>query len=142
MNGLEGCLTASLLPACLHCAAEVFLPLFFASSGIRTDIGTLGTARYWGITLAIVLVATVAKFTPGCLMTKLVARQNWHFSVAMGLLMNTRGLVEIIALNVGLSMVSASRDVALLLLVESGGLSPRQPGHPHGAGMESVNSSQ
>jgi Kef-type K+ transport system membrane component KefB len=85
----------------------VFLPLFFASSGIKTDIGTLGTARYWGITLAIVLVATIAKFTPGCLMTKWVARQNWRFSVAMGLLMNTRGLVEIIALNVGLSMVSA-----------------------------------
>jgi hypothetical protein len=93
-----------LIPQMELVVVEVLLPLFFASSGIRTDIGTLNSWRLWGITLAIILIACVAKFAPGCLLTKVVAKRTWRFSVAMGLLMNTRGLVEIIALNVGLSL--------------------------------------
>jgi Kef-type K+ transport system membrane component KefB len=93
-------------PASRCVAAEVFLPLFFANSGIRTDIGSLSTARHWGITLAIICIACFAKFAPTCLMSKAVTRRDWRFCVAMGLLMNTRGLVEVIALNIGLSMVS------------------------------------
>lgn len=88
-------------------AAEVLLPLFFANSGIRTDIGTLSSGRYWAFTLAITALACFAKFTPVCLMSKLVTGRDWRFCVAMGLLMNTRGLVEVIALNIGLSMVSS-----------------------------------
>jgi Kef-type K+ transport system membrane component KefB len=84
----------------------VLLPLFFANSGIRTDIGSLSTARHWGITLCIICIACFAKFTPTCLMSKLVTKRDWRFCAAMGLLMNTRGLVEVIALNIGLTMVS------------------------------------
>lgn len=79
--------------------------MFFANSGIRTDIGTLDSARYWGITLAIIGIACFAKFTPTCLVGKLVTKRDWRFCVTLGLLMNTRGLVEVIALNIGLSMV-------------------------------------
>jgi Kef-type K+ transport system membrane component KefB len=95
-------------------AAEVLLPLFFANSGIRTDIGSLSTARHWGITLAIICIACFAKFTPTCLMSKLVTKRDWRFCTAMGLLMNTRGLVEVIALNIGLSMVSGCHVMSCL----------------------------
>lgn len=84
------------------------MPLFFANSGIRTDIGALSTARHWGVTLAIVCIACFAKFVPTCLMSKVVTKRDWRFCTAMGLLMNTRGLVEVIALNIGLTMVSSS----------------------------------
>lgn len=95
------------LHCCLpHSAAEVLLPLYFANSGIKTNIGTLDSGRYWGITLAIIAIACVAKFLPACLCSKLVTGRGWRFCVSMGVLMNTRGLVEVIALNVGLSMVS------------------------------------
>lgn len=95
---------------CFVAAGEVLLPLFFANSGIRTDIGTLDSGRYWAITLAIIGVACFAKFTPTCLVGKLVTKRDWRFCVALGLLMNTRGLVEVIALNIGLSMVSSEGD--------------------------------
>jgi Kef-type K+ transport system membrane component KefB len=88
-------------------AAEFLLPLFFANSGIRTDIGTLDSGRYWAITIAITAIACFAKFTPSCLVGKLVTKREWRFCVTLGLLMNTRGLVEVIALNIGLTMVGA-----------------------------------
>lgn len=65
---------------------------------------TLG--RYWAITLAITGIACFAKFTPACFVGKLVTKRDWRFCVTLGLLMNTRGLVEVIALNIGLTMVS------------------------------------
>ena len=83
----------------------MLLPLYFAASGIRTDIGTLDSARYLGITVAIILVACFAKFVPAFVVTKIVTRRSLRFCTAVGVLMNTRGLVEIIALNVGLTLV-------------------------------------
>lgn len=96
------CLSAC-VPACF--VAEFLLPLFFANSGIRTNIGTLDSGRYWAITLAITAIACFAKFTPACFVGKLVTKKEWRFCVTLGLLMNTRGLVEVIALNIGLTMV-------------------------------------
>lgn len=96
---------------------EVFLPLFFANSGIRTDLGSLSSARHWGITLAIICIACFAKFTPTCLVSKLVTKRDWRFCVAMGLLMNTRGLVEVIALNIGLSMGILSPRMFTMMII-------------------------
>ena len=106
-----------LIPQMELVVVEVLLPLFFASSGIRTNIGTLNSWRLWGITLAIIVIACIAKFTPGCLLTKVVAKRSWRFSVAMGLLMNTRGLVEVIALNVGLSLGLLSTRLFTMLIL-------------------------
>ncbi|UJR17848.1 hypothetical protein I4U23_004747 [Adineta vaga] len=83
---------------------ELLLPLFFASSGMRTSLGTLNDKFYGGITVLILFVATFAKFLPGCLMTKIITRRPWKFSISVGILMNTRGLVELIALNIGLQL--------------------------------------
>lgn len=56
--------------------------------------------------LALIALATVGKFVPACLTSKLLLRErSWRFCSALGLMMNTRGLVEMIALNIGLDMV-------------------------------------
>jgi Kef-type K+ transport system membrane component KefB len=79
---------------------------FACGSGIKTNIGTINTWRYWGVVLCLIVLATAAKFVPACLTSKVLLRhRSWRFCSALGLMMNTRGLVELIALNIGLSMV-------------------------------------
>jgi Kef-type K+ transport system membrane component KefB len=76
------------------------LPLFFAFSGLRTQLGLVHGAAAWGTGLAIVLLATVGKLGS----TLLAARAEgmaWPEAFALGALMNTRGLMELIALNIG-----------------------------------------
>ncbi len=85
-------------------AVELLLPLFFAASGMRTNLGSLTEKSHGAITVLIVVVATLAKFLPGCFVTKIVTRRPWKFSVSVGILMNTRGLVELIALNIGVQL--------------------------------------
>lgn len=99
----DNTLTKSIVPKLELMTNQFFLPLYFASSGIKTNIGALSTGKDWGIAIAIFFLATFAKFTPGCLTTKLVTKKDWKYCVTIGVLMNTRGLVEILALNVGLS---------------------------------------
>lgn len=99
------------------CVMEVFVPLYFASSGINTNVGTLNTARYWGLTVLLILTACFAKFTPACLTCKLVTKSSWRFSTTLGILMNTRGMVEVIALNVGLSLGILSKRVFTMLIL-------------------------
>ncbi|KAF8071287.1 CHX17 [Scenedesmus sp. PABB004] len=113
----EGGFAESLVTRMDLVVTEVMLPLFFANSGIRTDIGTLSGAAAWGITAAITGIACFAKFTPACLVGKAVTRRPWRFCVALGLLMNTRGLVEIIALNIGLSMGILSPRMFTMMII-------------------------
>jgi Kef-type K+ transport system membrane component KefB len=85
----------------LESMSSVFLlPLFFAYTGLRTQIGLLDGVASWAICLAIIVLATTGKLGG----TALAARWtglSWRDSVALGALMNTRGLMELIALNVG-----------------------------------------
>jgi Kef-type K+ transport system membrane component KefB len=99
-----GRLNSVLLPKLELVTVELLLPLFFASSGMRTDLGSLNDKFYGGITVLIFVLATSAKFLPACFVTKIVTRRPWRFSIGVGLLMNTRGLVELIALNIGLQI--------------------------------------
>jgi Kef-type K+ transport system membrane component KefB len=100
----SGRLNAELLPKLELVTVELLLPLFFAASGVRTSLGSLNDKFYGGITVLIFVIATLAKFLPGCFVTKIVTRRPWRFSVSVGILMNTRGLVELIALNIGLQL--------------------------------------
>lgn len=107
----------NLLPRMELVVTEVLLPLYFVNSGVKTNIGTLNTIRLWGITLAITLLACMAKFLPSCLMTRLLTRRSWAFSSTLGVLMNTRGLVELIALNIGLSMGILSTQLFTMMVI-------------------------
>jgi Kef-type K+ transport system membrane component KefB len=78
----------------------LLLPLFFAYTGLRTQIGLLDEANDWLLCLSIILVATAGKMG-GTVAAARWTGLGWHESFALGALMNTRGLMELIALNVG-----------------------------------------
>jgi Kef-type K+ transport system membrane component KefB/nucleotide-binding universal stress UspA family protein len=80
------------------------LPLFFAFNGLRTDIGLIGgSAKLWLFCGLILLVAIVGKWGGSTLAAKVMG-MGWRESLGLGLLMNTRGLTELIILNIGLDL--------------------------------------
>ncbi|CAF1072747.1 unnamed protein product [Adineta steineri] len=85
--------------------------------GMRTSLGSLNDSFYGGITVLIFAVATLAKFLPAFIMTKIMIRESWKFAGAVGILMNTRGLVELIALNIGLQLNILSPRLFTMLII-------------------------
>ena len=81
----------------------VLVPLFFAYSGLRTEIGLLDSARDWAICGLIFLVGAAGKVGGGAIAARL-SGLSWRESGALGVLMNTRGLMGIIVLNIGLDL--------------------------------------
>jgi Kef-type K+ transport system membrane component KefB len=81
----------------------MFLPAFFALTGLRTEIGLIESASDWAICGVIIAAATAGKFGGTTLAARL-AGSDWRNSAALGILMNTRGLVELIVLNIGLDL--------------------------------------
>lgn len=81
----------------------LLMPAFFAFTGMRTDIHLLNTADQWMMCGAIIAVATVGKFGGATAAARLTGL-GWRESAALGTLMNTRGLMELIVLNVGLEL--------------------------------------
>src|SRR3954452_192725 len=80
------------------------LPLFFAFNGLRTDVWLIGgQARLWGFCALILLIAVVGKFGGSALTARLMGLQGRE-SLALGALMNTRGLTELVILNIGLDL--------------------------------------
>ncbi|HTL53949.1 MAG TPA: cation:proton antiporter, partial [Planctomycetota bacterium] len=79
------------------------LPLFFAYSGLRTQIGLIDSAQDVGLFLLIVAFACAGKFFGGLTGARLTGF-NWRESTAIGVLMNTRGMVELVVLNIGLDL--------------------------------------
>jgi Kef-type K+ transport system membrane component KefB/nucleotide-binding universal stress UspA family protein len=76
------------------------LPIFFAYTGLKTQIGLLNRPELWGITALIVCVACAAKLGGSALAAR-ACGLSWRESSAIGILMNTRGLMELVILNVG-----------------------------------------
>ncbi len=79
----------------------VFLPFFFVYSGLNTKLGLLDSPALWGVA-ALVCVAAVAGKFGGCALAARLAGEPWRESAAIGVLMNARGLMELIILNIGL----------------------------------------
>ncbi|MFR9166994.1 MAG: cation:proton antiporter [Dysgonomonas sp.] len=78
----------------------LLLPLFFVYTGLRTQIGLLNDSYLWGVCGGIVLVAVVGKFG-GTMLAARFTGQTWRNSLTIGTLMNTRGLMELVVLNIG-----------------------------------------
>jgi Kef-type K+ transport system membrane component KefB len=88
----------------IHDFVTIFLlPLFFAYSGINTQIGLVNTPTLWGLAGVIFLAAVLGKFGGTYLVSRWAGLEAKE-ATALGLLMNTRGLTELIILNVGLSL--------------------------------------
>ena len=78
----------------------LLLPLFFVYTGLRTEIGLLTDIYLWKVTGLIILIAVTGKFLGSALAARFVG-QTWKDSLTIGALMNTRGLMELIVLNIG-----------------------------------------
>ncbi len=80
-----------------------FLPLFFACSGLRTQIGLIDSTETWLACGLIIAVACAGKFGGSAIAARLTGL-SWRESGALGVLMNTRGLMELIVINIGLDL--------------------------------------
>lgn len=92
------------------------LPLFFAFSGLRTQLLLIQTPSDWAVCLAVVLVAIAGKFGGGFLAARWSGLDSVT-SATLGVLMNSRGLVELIVLNIGLSLGLISPRLFAMMVV-------------------------
>ncbi|HEX5725318.1 MAG TPA: cation:proton antiporter [Longimicrobiaceae bacterium] len=94
----------------------LLLPLFFAFTGLRTRVGLLDEPELWAFCALIVLVAVAGKFGGSTLAARLTG-MPWRESAALGVLMNTRGLMELVILNVGLDIGVISPALFAMLVL-------------------------
>lgn len=94
----------------------LLLPLFFVFTGLRTEIGSLNEPYLWKVTGFIILVAVIGKFFGSALAAKFVG-QSWRNSLVIGALMNTRGLMELIVLNIGLALGVLTTQVFTMMVI-------------------------
>lgn len=94
----------------------VLLPLFFAHSGMRTELGLLDAPGSWTMFGLIVLVACLGKLGAGTLAARLTGL-TWRESGALGILMNTRGLMVLIVLNLGLDVGVIGRTLFTMMVL-------------------------
>lgn len=97
-------------------AVILLLPLFFVFTGLKTEVGLINDPYLWKVTGAIILVAVVGKFFGSALAAKFVG-QNWKDSLTIGALMNTRGLMELIVLNIGLELKVLTPEVFTMMVI-------------------------
>lgn len=79
----------------------LLLPLFFAFTGLRTSIGVVRGTEMWFYCLLIIVIAVAGKLG-GSTIASRAAGVPWRNALALGILMNTRGLMELVILNIGL----------------------------------------
>ncbi|XP_059658792.1 cation/H(+) antiporter 19 [Cornus florida] len=80
--------------------SSLFLPLYFVSSGLKLNIGTINGARSWGLVALVIFNACFGKIV-GVVGVSLLFKTPFRESLTLGFLMNTKGLVELIVLNIG-----------------------------------------
>jgi Kef-type K+ transport system membrane component KefB len=97
-------------------SSVLLLPVFFAFTGLRTQIGLLNRAQDWAICLVIIGVATLGKLGGSALAGRLTG-MKWRESLQLGALMNTRGLMELIALNIGYDLAILSQRIFTMLVL-------------------------
>jgi Kef-type K+ transport system membrane component KefB len=97
-------------------STAVLLPLFFAFTGLRTEIGLVGGVAAWLVTLGLIAVAVAGKLGASTLAARWTGL-SWPDAAAVGSLMNTRGLVELIVLNLGLDLGILSPRIFAMLVV-------------------------
>jgi len=97
-------------------ALVLLLPLFFVFTGLRTEIGLLNDVYLWKVTGLIILVAITGKFIGSAMAAKFV-RQSWKDSLTIGALMNTRGLMELVVLNIGYDLGILTPKVFAMMVI-------------------------
>lgn len=112
----ESSLASSFLLKLKEPVTVLLLPAFFAYTGMRTEIGLLNDGRQWFICFVIIVVATIGKFG-GTLIAARYAGESWRDAGTLGILMNTRGLMELIVLNIGLDLGVISPTLFAMMVI-------------------------
>jgi Kef-type K+ transport system membrane component KefB len=112
----EGALNEAIIPHVRGVTSVLFLPLFFAVTGLRTNIGALQSAEMW-ICCALVLAVAIAGKLGGATLSAATVGFSWRESAAIGLLMNTRGLMEMVVVNIGLEIGVVSASLFTMIVI-------------------------
>ncbi|RKH72855.1 cation/H(+) antiporter [Corallococcus interemptor] len=112
----EGGLAAALAEKLEDVAVVLLLPVFFAFSGLRTQLGLLDTPEAWLTCGVIIVLACLGKFGGSAVAARLTGLR-WREAGAVGILMNTRGLMELIVLNLGLDLGVISPTLFTMMVI-------------------------
>ncbi len=99
-----------------YVAIVLLLPLFFAFTGLRTSIGLLNGADLWFYCGLIILVAVAGKFGGSTVAARAMG-MSWREASSVGVLMNTRGLMELVVLNIGLDIGILSPTLFAMMVI-------------------------
>lgn len=97
-------------------AVVLLLPLFFVFTGLRTEIGLLNTPHLWAVCGIFILVSIVGKLAGAAFSARFVG-ESWKDSLSIGVLMNTRGLMELIVLNIGYEMGILPSSIFVIFVI-------------------------
>jgi Kef-type K+ transport system membrane component KefB len=84
-----------------YLTTSLLVPIFFVFSGLNTQLGLLNTPHLWMVTILIIAIAVLGKGL-ACTLAARWSGEGWRESMTVGALMNTRGMMELIILNIGL----------------------------------------
>lgn len=97
-------------------ALILLLPLFFVITGLRTHINAVNTPTLWAVTALIIFVAVIGKLGGSALAAKMTGENNYN-SLSIGALMNTRGLMELVILNIGYELGILSEEIFTMMVI-------------------------
>ncbi|XP_051151558.1 cation/H(+) antiporter 18-like [Andrographis paniculata] len=96
----EGAFSGALVEKVEDLVSGLLLPLYFVSSGLKTNVATIQGAQSWGLLVLVICTACFGKVV-GTIAVSLLCKIPVNEAVTLGILMNTKGLVELIVLNIG-----------------------------------------
>jgi Kef-type K+ transport system membrane component KefB len=97
-------------------AVVLLLPLFFVFTGLRTQIALLNDIALWKACAGIIFIAVAGKFLGSALSARFVG-QSWKDSLVIGALMNTRGLMELVVLNIGYDLGVLTPEIFAMMVI-------------------------
>ncbi|MES2645377.1 MAG: cation:proton antiporter [Bacteroidota bacterium] len=97
-------------------AVVLLLPLFFVFTGLRTQIALLNDITLWKACAGIIVIAVAGKFLGSALSARFVG-QSWKNSLVIGALMNTRGLMELVVLNIGYDLGVLTPEIFAMMVI-------------------------
>jgi Kef-type K+ transport system membrane component KefB len=123
----KGALGDALTQRIEQLTTSLFLPMFFVYSGLNTKIGLLNTSSLWLVTAVVIAVSILGKGV-ACMAAARISGETWRHSAVIGTLMNARGLMELILLNIvlerGLITPTLFTIMVIMAMVTTGLTSP------------------
>ncbi|MCE9613947.1 MAG: cation:proton antiporter [Lentisphaerae bacterium] len=92
------------------------VPIFFVNTGLRTELGSLTTGTAW-LGFALVMLMAVGGKLGGCFLGARLTGQSWRDAACIGALMNTRALMGLVAINVGLELKLLNKELFTMLVL-------------------------